>query len=166
MAVLKKGTGTPYVAIFNGSNDPIIDLTLGLPIGVFVEDFKYKYVEDGCDTAEIGLKTNNVNIADHPDLQYLMTIKLQWGWLFPDGTTESSPVRSLVIKDYSIDFTRDGVNMNIELIDSSFLLKNEPPTITDDKERPLSSKDKEYKHIEGVLKGSPHNIQIIQIKKN
>lgn len=163
MKMLEKGTGTPYIAMFDESNQPILDLSMGLPLGVFVDKFKYVYTEDGCDTATIDLQTSNINIADHPGLQYLMTIKLQWGWIYPDGGSKSGPVRSLVVKDYSLSFTNEGVKMTLELSDSSFLLKTEPPTHNGGKNKPLSKDDNIYKHIEGAIKGTPYNIKIVDI---
>lgn len=123
---LKNGTGKPYLAIFDSSEAPILDLVSNVPIGVFVTSFTYKYVEDGVDEAEVIIQTPNQNIADHPNLQYLMPIKLQWGWIYSDGTSKSGPVRSVVVKDYTLGFNEEGVKFTLKLADSSFLLKKEP----------------------------------------
>ena len=44
--MLPDGTGTPYLAIFNTSGQPIMDDKNGLPIGMLVTSFKYVYEEE------------------------------------------------------------------------------------------------------------------------
>ena len=153
---LKDGTGKPYVAIFDASEAPILDLLYNAPLGVFVTSFSYTYVEDGVDEAELTIQTSNQDIADHLNLQYLMPIKLQWGWVYPDGTSKSGPVRSVVIKDYNLTFNEEGVKMDIELSDSSFLLKKEPADYSegDGIPRPSNTEDGFNKYLDQLLEGT------------
>lgn len=162
---LYKGTGTPYLALFDSSESPIIDTLYGLPLGIFVTSFKYQYCEDGCDTGEIVIETANTNISDHPSLQYLMPVILQWGWLYPDGSKKVSPLRSVVVKDHKVEFSPTGVKFTIELSDSSFLLKAEASDYSGAKSD-LKKQGDYMNYVEKVLSGTGTNIDVIQFGIN
>lgn len=160
MTDLKKGTGTPYVAIFDSDGNPIICPLNNMPIGMFVTKFNYKYVEEGADTAEITIQTNNINIADHSALQYLMPIKLQWGWLYHNRGSESSPVRTVVVKDISLRFSPEGVTMDLDLSDSSFLLKGTAANYNAVGAASISKNLESV--IQDILNGVPSGIQVVK----
>lgn len=125
--VLLNGNGTPYLAIFDGAESPIMDKLNDLPIGMEVTNFKYKYSEDKGDSGEFTIETNNVDIVDEPSLQYKMPLRLQWGWLFSDGSSKRSPVRLVNISDHKIEFTPDGTKFTIKFKDAKKFLEDEPP---------------------------------------
>lgn len=124
--VLLNGNGTPYLAIFNGSGKPIMDLKNNIPIGMEVEDFEYKYTEGKGDKGKFTIQTDWVDIVDVPDLQFKMPIRLQWGWIFSDGSYKFSPLRTLNIKSHSIEFNSEGVKLSIELADAKMFLETSP----------------------------------------
>lgn len=125
--VLLNGNGTPYLAIFDGSGRPIMDKLNEIPIGMEVIRFEYKYTEDDGDSGEFTIHTNNVNIVDEPALQYKMPLKLQWGWLFSDGTNRVGPPRLVNISDHKIEFTPDGTKFTIIFKDARKFLEDSPP---------------------------------------
>lgn len=126
--VLLNGNGTPYLAIFDGSEKPVMDKLNEIPIGMEVTNFEYKYTEGKGDSGEFTIKTNNVNIVDEPALQYKMPIKLQWGWLLSDGSHVVSPSRLVNISEHKIDFTPDGVEFVIKFKDARKFLEDAPPS--------------------------------------
>lgn len=125
-AVLKNGTGTPYLAVFNNLAEPIVDPSSGLPIGMLMTDFEYNYKEEKSDTGEFTLETDNPDLISHPALDFYMGLMIQWGWIYPDGSFYCSPVRQVVITEHKVDFTETGVKIKITFSDSSVLLKNQP----------------------------------------
>lgn len=90
---LHKGTGTPYLAIFDGGKSAIIDPLNNLPIGVFVTSFQYDYEEGKEDSGRIIIETNNTNLISLKSLQYMMPLFLQWGWIYSDSTSKSGPLK-------------------------------------------------------------------------
>ena len=111
--ILVNGNGTPYLAIFDGAGSPIMDEFNGIPIGMEVENFNYKYTE-------------GKGIVDHPSLQFKMPLKIQWGWIFSDSSFKSGPVRLVNIKSHQIEFTPEGVKFTIEFADAKMFLEAEP----------------------------------------
>lgn len=159
MPTLPKGVGTPYVALFNGSGQPIIDPSKNLPLGMFITSFNYEYIEESKDSndddnANIVIETDNPNIIDIPDLEYLMPIQVQWGWLFDDGSSDSSPVRSLVVKDYKMSFTTEGVKLDLSLISASFLLKSMAP-------KPINTSKSLIDHYIELMKGNSVPVEVL-----
>lgn len=124
--ILPKGTGTPYLAIFDIKGKPIIDTKSNLPIGMLVTNFTYEYDEEKEDKAEITLECDNPNILDHPSLRIQFPLTLQWGWLYPDGTSKCGPIRKVVIRDHDISFGENGIRVNISCTDAFALTKVSP----------------------------------------
>lgn len=127
---LHKGTGTPYLAIFDGGKSAIIDPLNNLPIGVFVTSFQYDYEEGKEDSGRIIIETNNTNLISLKSLQYMMPLFLQWGWIYSDSTSKSGPLKKVLIVGYDVNFTPSGVRIQIDFADCSVLLKNMPPDFT------------------------------------
>lgn len=123
---LVHGTGTPYLAIFNGAGKPIICPKNKLPIGTFVKGFEYIYKEDEEDVGEVLLETDNPNLVDHEDLQYYSELLLQWGYIYPDHTFLCGPPRRVIIVAMSSEFTDRGVTLNFQVADAGIMLKTEP----------------------------------------
>lgn len=127
---LHKGTGTPYLAIFDGGKSAIIDPLNNLPIGVFVTSFQYDYEEGKEDSGRIIIETNNTNLISLKSLQYMMPLFLQWGWIYSDSTSKSGPLKKVLIVGHDVNFTPSGVRIQIDFADCSVLLKNMPPDFT------------------------------------
>lgn len=125
-STLVHGTGTPYLAIFNGAGNPILCQKNNLPIGTFVKSFEYVYKEDEEDVGEIRLETDNPNILDHEDLQYYSELLLQWGYIFSDQSFLCGPPRKVIIIGMSSEFTEHGTTVNFKVADAGILLKTVP----------------------------------------
>lgn len=125
-ATLFYGTGTPYLAIFNGAGKPIMCQKNNLPIGTFVKSFEYVYKEDEEDSGEIMIETDNPNLLDHEDLQYYSELLLQWGYIFSDTSFLVGPPRKVIIIGNSAEFTPNGSTINLKIADAGILLKTVP----------------------------------------
>lgn len=126
--ILKNGHGQPYVSIFGPDERPIMipSPNVGLedqPLGTFVTKFEYNYNEEDDDTAEITLEIGDPDVIDHPYLRNQMALILQWGYLFEDGTHESSPTRKVVIRDHNVNFSATGVRIVLHCTDAFALTK-------------------------------------------
>lgn len=152
--LLSTGTGATYLAIFDGMGNSIIDDKYGVPIGVFVTTFNYNYTSEGPDEAEFTLETDNPDISSNDKLRYLMPIKLQWGYVTPDGQVISSPVRAVVVKDHSISFTPDGVKLVVQLSDASFITQASSATYQN-QEKDLQT------YVTSLLQGQSVPFQIL-----
>ena len=124
--ILKNGTGTPYLAIFNSRGKPIICPKNKMPIGMNVSSWHYEYDEEKEDSAEITIETDNPNLVDHPDLAEKSTIKMQWGYIYDDGTSHCGPVRAVVIRDTDVDFDDNGIKLKLNCTDSFAVTKSTP----------------------------------------
>lgn len=128
--ILKGGTGTPYLAIFNSNGNPIFDPKTKLPIGTYVSDFWYEYREEESDECEITLDCDNPDILVLPDLRAQSVLVLQWGWIFIDGTSYQGPIRKVMIRDYQSDFNENGTRVVLKCTDLVAILKNKPADYT------------------------------------
>jgi len=124
--ILKHGTATPYIAIFNSRGKPIICPKNKMPIGMNVSNWHYEYDEEKEDSAEITVETDNPDLIDHPDLAEQKTIKLQWGYIYDDGTSHSGPTRSVIIRETDTDFGDDGIKIKLKCTDSFAVTKSTP----------------------------------------
>lgn len=125
-ATLFHGTGTPYLAIFNGAGKPIMCQKNNLPIGTFVKSFEYVYKEDEEDSGELMIETDNPDLLDHEDLQYYSELLLQWGYIFSDTSFLVGNPRKVIIIGNSAEFTPNGTTINIKFADVGILLKTIP----------------------------------------
>lgn len=126
--VLENGTGTPYLAIFNGAKGAIRNPRDNMPIGELVTSFRYKYKEDGVDEGEFTIKTDNPDLPSLSTLQYNKTLILQWGYIYPSRSPLIGPPRSVIIVDQQITWGQDGVTLKIGFAARGILTKNIPST--------------------------------------
>ena len=123
--VLEHGTGTPYVAIFNNLKEVIIEPKSGLPLGTFITNFQYDYLEEGPDEGSFIIDCDNPDVMDIPALGYEMTIYLQWGYIFSKNTHFCGPLRKVIITNTTVNFSERGVRATVEFSDATILLKNQ-----------------------------------------
>ena len=125
-AILLSGIGTPYVAIFDGSSNPILDPVNNLPIGTFIDNFIYEYNEEKEDSGSFVITTNNPEVCDLPQLQYQEILWVQWGYLLPNGQVICGSPRRVMVTDISASFRDNGITIELKFADSSILLKTMP----------------------------------------
>lgn len=161
-SMLPDGAGTPYVAIFDGTEAPIIDPLSGLNIGALVNSFEYNYQEDDADDGKFTVQCNNPNLVAHPKLADNMTLNLQWGWIYPDGSIYYGPLRSVMVTDREVKFGRDGTELTIEFSSAGSILKNEPSRM------PNGDTDTMLMWIASILDGIPVVAEVInhQVDEN
>ena len=119
-------TAMPYWAIFDSSNQPIIDPLTKRPIAIYVTSFSFTLNLKDVDKAEIKIQTPNADLPSLPSLQYGKVLKLQWGWTTPAGIQPSN-VRSTTIKEHSIKWTATGIELIIRCEDAAAMAKTQNP---------------------------------------
>lgn len=122
--LLTYGVGTPYVSIHSNKGNPIIDFDTKLPIGTFITDFWYEYNEDESDECEFTIECGNPDIISIPELSIQSSLIIQWGWIYPQGESYNGPIRRVLIRDYSLDFSESGVKVSIKCTDLPAVLKH------------------------------------------
>jgi hypothetical protein len=130
--MMDQGTGTPFVTLFDGNSQPIMDKKNNLPLGMFVTGFTYEYDEEDGDKADIDIETDNINLLDQPEFGEKMPLLLQWGHVLPTGEIKASPVRKVIIRDTEWEGREAGVRITIKCSDILALLKNQPASRADD----------------------------------
>lgn len=83
--ILYKGTGTPYLAIFDNQGIPVMNPLTGIPLGAYISSWSYVYDEEKENLATITIDTGNPDTVDVEALQENRDIFLQWGYIFSDG---------------------------------------------------------------------------------
>lgn len=157
--VLQDGTGTPYLAIFNGSGQPIKDPLTELPIGVYTTDFEYNYEEEKEDWGHLILECDNPDIVALPELKYQMPLQLQWGYIYPSKKANCSPIRRVIVIGKEVEFTPDGVKTTINFADSTILSKNISAT--------YNGQDGGFnEYVKNLLTGRLMGVQLVDYNPN
>ena len=162
------GTGTPYIALFDESSQPILNPLTNLPLGLYMNSFRYTFQEANSRSSGGFRKNTNpgnegklVFMSDDPDtidisgLQKNAKILIQYGYIFPDGSFLTSPIISTVIRQIDAIFDNNGVTITVTTKDKSDLMKYKKPY------SPLSDKDTFLKWLKN---GCGYNVGVI-IKK-
>lgn len=67
--ILYKGTGTPYLAIFDNQGIPVMNPLTGIPLGAYISSWSYVYDEEKENLATITIDTGNPDTVDVEALQ-------------------------------------------------------------------------------------------------
>lgn len=124
--ILYHGTGTPYLALFNELGRPVENSTTGLPLGAYITSFSYKTDESKENLCTVIFSTGNPTCVDNPAIQEGSTILIQWGYIFPDSSSISSPVIVLKIRDVDILFDDQGTKVTLKCVDKSAKIRQMP----------------------------------------
>jgi hypothetical protein len=116
--ILYKGTGTPYLAIFDNQGIPVMNPLTGIPLGAYISSWSYVYDEEKENLATITIDTGNPDTVDVEALQENRDIFLQWGYIFSDGTFVSSPAINIKVRDFDciFDSTVSGLPVSIVIV--------------------------------------------------
>lgn len=121
------GVAMPYLAIFNTDRMPVMNPLTGIPLGVYISNFSYKYDEEKENQASLTFDTGDPDTVDIAELQEGSTILLQWGYVYPDGSYESSPIKTIKVKDLNCKFDSTGTHVTLQCIDGISNLRHSPP---------------------------------------
>ena len=126
-SVLKEGTATPYLAIFDSDGIPVKNTLTGMPLGAYLTNFTFMFDEEKEDLATLVFDTGDPNTLDLKALQEGSNIFVQWGYIYHDGTAYCSPVRSIEIRDVEAKFDDLGTHVTLKCIDGVNRLRKMPP---------------------------------------
>ena len=155
---LQNGIAMPYLAIFDQDGMPVKNPITGIPLGVYISSFSYKYDEEKENQASLTLDTGDPDTVDIVGLQEGKTIILQWGYIYPDGSHKSSPVKTIKVKDLNCKFDSTGTHVTLQCIDGVANLRHSPP------HRPSSAEDDSdgrSSMVDFLDRGCDRNIGII-----
>lgn len=124
---LEKGTGTPYIALFSETGEPVINPLTGIPIGVYVTSFTFGSGDEDEDVLRITIDTGNPDTIDIPEIQEGNQLHVQWGYIYSDGSSNSSNVHIVKIKQLEVNFNDQGTHINITAKDSVSDLRTSAP---------------------------------------
>lgn len=124
--ILYQGTATPYLALFSVVGSPIVNSTTGLPLGAYITSFSYKTDESKENLCTLIFSTGNPLSVDNPQIQEGNTILVQWGYIYPDASSVSSPVIILKIRDIDIVFDDQGTKVTLKCVDKSAKTRQMP----------------------------------------
>jgi hypothetical protein len=126
--ILHKGTGTPYLALFDNKGNPIRDPQTGDYISSFISSFRHKLGGENSDEDSqlvVNFNYNNPNLIDIDSLQAKRYIFFQYGYVFPDRSFTSGPVYSMKILRFDMNLSPSGCNFTLYAKDTSIDLRYE-----------------------------------------
>ena len=116
------GTGTPYIALFDEASQPILNPLTNLPLGLYMDSFRYTFQEANSRSSrgfrkntnpgnegKLIFRSEDPNTIDISGLQENSKIFIQYGYIFPDGSFLTSPILSTVIRQIDAVFDNNGV---------------------------------------------------------
>lgn len=124
---LQRGVAMPYLALFGQDGMPVNNPITGIPLGVYITNFSYMYDEEKENQASLTIDTGDPDTVDITELQENSTLLLQWGYIYPDGSHKSSPIKSIKVKDLNCKFDSTGTHLTIKCIDGVSNLRHSPP---------------------------------------
>lgn len=126
-SILVEGTGTPYIALFSEEGDPVLNTLTGIPLGAYMTSFVVKLGEGEEDVGSIVLDTGDPDTVDIEEIQEGKTLNVQWGYIYPNGSSLSSKVHSLEIKQRDVVFDDQGTHVNLSVKDAVSNLRQDVP---------------------------------------
>lgn len=125
--ILYSGTGTPYLAIFHDDQTPIIETNSGLPLSEYISTFTYKLDQEQENECKFTIDTGNPDTVDVSGIKSGEEVLIQYGYIFPDGSFESSKTYSLQVKGKEVTFDQTGTHVNVLLKDKTSDLRKMSP---------------------------------------
>ena len=118
-SILMEGTATPYLAIFSEDGIPVMNQLTGIPLGAYISQFQYKFDEEQENDGTLNFDVGNPDIVDQDDLQTNKTIWLQWGYIYPDGSSVCNKPKAIKVKDFNCTFDDTGTHVALKCIDGT-----------------------------------------------
>lgn len=138
-SILMDGTATPYLAIFSEEGMPVMNKLTGIPLGAYISQFQYKFDEEHENECIINFDTGNPDVVDQEDLQTGKTIWLQWGYIYPDGTSICNEPKAIKVKDFNCTFNDSGTHVALKCVDGTGDIRQELPLKADGSKEELMS---------------------------
>ena len=116
--ILVKGTGTPFVSLFDGNMQPIKNPTTQIYLGAYITSFQMIFQErskeeDLGNQAKFVFETGDPNAIDLPQLQKDAIINFQYGYLYPNSSLVCGPLLSTSIHQVDAIFDATGIHITI-----------------------------------------------------
>lgn len=142
-SLLYKGTAMPYLAVFNSIGMPVKNPLTGIPIGAYISNFFYNYNEEKENQASITFDVDTPEILGSDEIKEGSVLLLQWGYIYPNGSSISCKPVQISIRDLDCKFDSTGVHVTLICIDNTSRLRSIPPhtpvSLEDNEEDTMSS---------------------------
>lgn len=121
--VIVNGIGSPRAWLFTNSGEPLRDFDEHI-IAKYLNKFKYTYNEEEDDECELTFLFPTLRSFDLPYFQQDVILNVEWGYITTDGDVIKSPRRKIAIRDYDVDYKKDGIELVLKCTDLVSYLKN------------------------------------------
>lgn len=116
--ILMKGTGTPFVSLFDQAFNPIMNPYTGIYLGAYITDFRMIFQErstedDLGNQVKFQFDTGDPSAADLDVLQVGSLIYFQYGYIYPNGAYVCGPLLGTKIHQIDPRFDATGVHLSI-----------------------------------------------------
>lgn len=127
LSFLHKGTAMPYLAVFDNTGMPVSNPLTGIPLGAYISNFFYLYDEEKENQASITFDVDDPQVLDTTVIKEGVSIILQWGYIYSDGSSISCRPMGITIRDLDCKFDSVGVHVTMICIDNTSYLRSTPP---------------------------------------
>lgn len=127
LSLLYRGIAMPYLAVFDSIGMPVKNPLTGIPIGAYISNFFYQYDEEKENQASLTFDVDNPDILNTGELSEGSVIILQWGYIYPNGSSISCRPVPISIRDINCKFDSSGVHVTLICIDNTSYLRSTPP---------------------------------------
>ena len=110
---LMHGTATPYMALFTVSGEPLLNPITGIPLGAYVTSFQFGSGDENEDVLKITIDTGDPDTVDIEGIQEKKELSVQWGYIYSDGSSKSSKVHVVEVKQLESVFDDQGTHLNV-----------------------------------------------------
>lgn len=124
---LYNGIATPYIALFEESGEPILNPITGIALGAYMSNFQFKSGDEDDDACVVTVDTGDPDTVDIEGIQENKIINVQWGYIYPDGSSKSSRVHTIEVKQLESVFDDQGTHITIHCKDSVSNLRQSLP---------------------------------------
>ena len=133
--VLEETLGMPFVWVFDNNGSPIFvkdEYGRDVNLNYLICNFKYKYDEENDDECKIKIRVVKQEQLNNRVFNIDNKLKVQWGYILPQGKILKSPLRLVCIRDKEKDYKADGITLELICTDAISYLKNIRSTMVSD----------------------------------
>lgn len=133
--VLKETLGMPFAWVFDNNESPIFvkdEYGRDTNLNYLICNFKYKYDEENDDECKIKIRVVKQEQLNNPIFNVDTKLKVQWGYVLPQGKILKSHLRLVCIRDKEKDYKADGITLELICTDAISYLKNIRCTMVSD----------------------------------
>ena len=127
--ILRHGYGYPRFWLYNKLGEEVVIADVynsvpDIPIASFITDFEYTFDEENDDECKISFQFLIPSQIDHEIFQEDIVLRVQWGYILPDGEIIKANIRTVAIRDIAPSYSENGIKLVLSCTDLVSYLKN------------------------------------------